>query len=75
MFEYVLSAYLAVDLAILLQGFVSMIRENGNAAQVLAFALMWPWLLARVILGLTRNILWDLAQIARVTLKEMGYLR
>ena len=71
MVSLLLGSYLAVDLFLLCLGFVQMLRQESQAAQVLAITLLWPWVVLRAILRIGLRIIKKLIGIAGKTLSEM----
>ena len=71
MVSLILGSYLAVDLFLLCLGFVQMLRQESQAAQVLAITLLWPWVALRAILRIGLRIIKKLIGIAGKTLSEM----
>jgi hypothetical protein len=71
MVSSILAIYLVVDLFLLGLGFIQMLRQEGQAAQVLAITLLWPWMVFRAILRSGWWIVRELGTIANKTLREM----
>ena len=71
MVSLLLAIYLAIDLFLLGLGFIQMLRQESQAAQVLAITLLWPWVVFRATLSIGLRIVRQLGKIAGKTLYEM----
>jgi hypothetical protein len=66
-----LAIYLAIDLILLCLGFVQMLRQESQVAQVLAITLLWPWVVFQAALSIGLKIIRQLRVIVGKTLYEM----
>jgi uncharacterized membrane protein len=66
-----LAIYLAIDLILLCLGFVQMLRQESQVAQVLAITLLWPWVVFQAALSIGLKIIRQLRVVVGKTLYEM----
>ena len=71
MISLILGIYLAIDLFLLGLGFIQMLRQESQVAQVLAITLLWPWVVFQAALSIGLKIIRQLRVIAGKTLYEM----